>query len=160
MERRERFDTTAASAETTENVPSEVIVLENDVKYAVDMACGHKLALRRSARKSAGDARDVARKKVLDVCCYTEGSRSTALGGASSVTAVDSSDAALTVAARNAELNDVQDKVRFVRADAFDFMQSELGAGRAAAATSSSSTLRNSPRASHPSRRRFQSTSD
>ena len=124
----------ATGAEATENVPSEVIVLENDVKYAVDMACGHKTGFYVDQRENRLAMREMSRgKKVLDVCCYTGGfALNAALGGASSVTAVDSSDAALTVAARNAELNDVQDKVRFVRADAFDFMQSELDAGAAA----------------------------
>ncbi len=119
----------ATGAEATENVPSEVIVLENDVKYAVDMACGHKTGFYVDQRENRLAMREMSRgKKVLDVCCYTGGfALNAALGGASSVTAVDSSDVALTVAARNAELNDVQDKVRFVRADAFDFMQSELG---------------------------------
>jgi len=123
----------ATGAAATENIPSEVIVLENDVKYAVDMAGGHKTGFYVDQRENRLAMREMSRgKKVLDVCCYTGGfAINAALGGASSVTAVDSSDAALTVAARNAELNDVQDKVRFVRADAFDFMQRELDDGAA-----------------------------
>lgn len=118
----------ATGAAATGTIPSEVIVLENDVKYAVDMAGGHKTGFYVDQRENRLAMREMSRgKKVLDVCCYTGGfAINAALGGASSVTAVDSSDAALTVAARNAELNDVQDKVRFVRADAFDFMQREL----------------------------------
>ena len=123
----------AASGESAGDVPGEVRVRENGIEYAVDMAGGHKTGFYVDQRDNRFAVRELSKgKKVLDVCCYTGGfSLNAALGGAESVTAVDSSEAALTVAKRNAELNSVQDKIEFVRADAFDFMQDAIDAGGA-----------------------------
>lgn len=123
----------AATGESAGAVPGEVLVRENGIEYAVDMAGGHKTGFYVDQRDNRFAIRDLSKgKKVLDVCCYTGGfSLNAALGGAESVTAVDSSEAAITVARRNAELNSVQDKIEFVRADAFDFMQDAIDAGGA-----------------------------
>ena len=110
-----------------------VTVIENGVKYEVDLTKGHKTGFYVDQRDNRKVMREIARgKRVLDVCCYTGGfALNAALGGASDVVAVDSSESALDMARKNAELNGVQDKVNFVRADAFDFMQAEIDAGRA-----------------------------
>ena len=123
----------ATGAEVGEVVPGEVQVLEDGVQYAIDIAGGHKTGFYVDQRDNRKLMRDIARgKRVLDVCCYTGGfALNAALGGASGVVAVDSSESALDMARKNAELNGVQDKVNFVRADAFDFMQAEIDAGRA-----------------------------
>ena len=64
---------------------------------------------------------------MLDTYCYSGGfSINAALGGALSVTAVDSSQPAVTAAIRNLELNRYQlepQTVKFVKADALEFMQ-------------------------------------
>ena len=108
-------------------------MLEDGVQYAIDIAGGHKTGFYVDQRDNRKLMREIARgKRVLDVCCYTGGfALNAALGGASDVVAVDSSESALDMARKNAELNGVQDKVNFVRADAFDFMQAEIDAGRA-----------------------------
>lgn len=123
----------ATGEEIAEGIPSEVHVVENGVKYVVDMAGGHKTGFYVDQRDNRAALREMVRgKRVLDVCCYTGGfALSAALGGAASVTAVDSSESALAVAAKNAELNGVADKIEFVRADAFDFMQDALDSGAA-----------------------------
>jgi len=120
----------AATGEATA-IPGEVRVFENGVQYAIDIEHGHKTGFYVDQRENRMAIRDLSRgKKVLDVCCYTGGfALNAAVGGATSVVAVDSSDAALRVAARNAELNNVQDKINFVRADAFDFMQEAIDRG-------------------------------
>ena len=123
----------ATGAKVGEAVPSDVKVLEDGVQYAIDIAGGHKTGFYVDQRDNRKVMREIARgKRVLDVCCYTGGfALNAALGGASDVVAVDSSESALDMARKNAELNGVQDKVNFVRADAFDFMQAEIDAGRA-----------------------------
>lgn len=59
-------------------------------------------------------------KKLLDAFCYTGAAAiQAALGGATDVLAMDSSQAALDEAAQNAKLNGVEGKVRFEKADSF-----------------------------------------
>lgn len=67
-------------------------------------------------------------KRVLDLCCYHGGFalHAAKIGGARSVTAVDSSAAALDIAQTNAELNNCEDEVKFVHSDITDFMQSAI----------------------------------
>eukprot|EP00798_Chlamydomonas_sp_ICE-L_P007610 gene7610-764_t len=69
-------------------------------------------------------------KKVLDLCCYSGGfSIAAALAGAESVIGVDSSAVAIELASSNANLNGVEDKVQFVKADVTDHMKEALEAG-------------------------------
>lgn len=60
---------------------------------------------------------------MLDTFCYSGGfSIAAAKGGASHVTAVDSSDPALSLARRNTELNGVSELVTFEQADVLDYL--------------------------------------
>mmetsp|Transcript_9389 Transcript_9389/g.23920 ORF Transcript_9389/g.23920 Transcript_9389/m.23920 type:complete len:481 (+) Transcript_9389:168-1610(+) len=69
-------------------------------------------------------------KRVLDLCCYSGGfGIRAALHGATHVTCVDSSEAALALGRRNAELNGVE--VEFIKADIKPFMQEAAAAGHA-----------------------------
>jgi 23S rRNA G2069 N7-methylase RlmK/C1962 C5-methylase RlmI len=69
---------------------------------------------------------------VLDVCCHGGGfGISAAAAGAAAVTGVDSSAPALALAGTNAALNGVEDRVRWVRADALRFMREAAGGGLA-----------------------------
>ena len=62
-------------------------------------------------------------KTVLDTFCYSGGfSVSAVKGGASHVTAVDSSEPALSLAKRNMELNGVAESVSFEQADVLDYL--------------------------------------
>ena len=72
--------------------------------------------------------------RVLDLCCYSGGfALNAALGGATRVTGVDSSAAALALARDNAALNGLSpEQCSFVEADALDYMRDELAAGRGA----------------------------
>jgi len=112
-------------------IPGETRVFENGVQYAVDIEHGHKTGFYVDQRENRMAIRDASKgKKVLDICCYTGGfALNAAVGGAASVVAVDSSESALRVAEKNAELNKVLDKIKFVRADAFDFMQEAIDRG-------------------------------
>ncbi len=62
-------------------------------------------------------------KKVCDCFSHTGGfALNAALGGASEVTAVDVSKTALDEALENAKLNHLEDRMKFVQADVFDFL--------------------------------------
>jgi len=107
-----------------------VVIQENGVKFAVDLAKGHKTGFFCDQRDNRlALARLAPGKRVLDVCCYTGGFAvySAKLGQAAEVTAVDLDEKALAVARQNAKLNDA--RVQFTHADAFDFLR-QAGAER------------------------------
>ncbi|KAG2451961.1 hypothetical protein HYH02_003734 [Chlamydomonas schloesseri] len=67
---------------------------------------------------------------VLDLCCYSGGfALSAAAAGASRVVGVDSSDAAVQLAADNAQLNGLAGVASFVRADVSDYMREAVQQG-------------------------------
>ena len=102
-----------------------VTVIENGVKYEVDLTKGHKTGFYVDQRDNRAEVRalGVGKGKVLDVCCYTGVfAINAALGGASAVTGVDSSPLALDIARRNAEVNGVAGAINFVQADAFNYL--------------------------------------
>ncbi|CAN0025168.1 unnamed protein product [Discosporangium mesarthrocarpum] len=62
--------------------------------------------------------------------CYSGGfALNAALGGATEVVAVDSSESALEAGRNNAERNGLGDKIRFHRSDALQFMQAVAAEG-------------------------------
>ena len=75
--------------------------------------------------------REIAnRKSVADLCCYSGGfAIYAALGGATRVVGVDSSQQAVDLATSNAALNGVDGVCRFVKADASDWMDEAIKAG-------------------------------
>jgi 23S rRNA (cytosine1962-C5)-methyltransferase len=97
--------------------PETIAILENGVRYAVDIRRGHKtgfyLDQRDSRRQLAGLVRGFVQShgrapRVLNCFCYTGGfSLAAALAGAGEVMSVDSSADALALAQRNAALNGV-----------------------------------------------------
>jgi 23S rRNA (cytosine1962-C5)-methyltransferase len=114
-------------------LPEEpVIVEEGERRFAVDIRIGQKTGFYLDQRVNRSRvAAYAANRTMADVCTYTGGfAVSTARAGARSVTAVDTSQPALDLAARNAELNGVADRVTFARADAFDWLEAEAAAGR------------------------------
>jgi 23S rRNA (cytosine1962-C5)-methyltransferase len=108
--------------ETNAAAPRTVKIRENEVRYEVDFAEGHKTGFfcdQRENRKAI--ARFTPGARVLDLCCYTGGFSLCAkvLGGAEEVTSVDLDEVALAQARRNANLN--QARLKFVHADAFAY---------------------------------------
>jgi len=104
----------------------ELWIEENDAKYLVDLKRGQKTGWffdQRISRKQMMPF--VKNKTVLDVFSYT-GSWSicAAKAGASQVTAIDVSQAALDNLAKNATENNVQEKIETLCEDAFTAMQS------------------------------------
>ncbi len=101
-----------------------VIIMENGVKYRVDIAEGQKtgffLDQKYNRRAAAALAQGL---HVLDCFTHTGAFALNCLkNGAASVTCVDASQEALDRARENAELNGVLDRMTFVRADALKWL--------------------------------------
>ena len=125
-----------ASVRTLENLPSYAdlgvgeygappIVREGGLEFEIDPVGGQKTGWFYDQRENRDRlARLVAGKRVLDVFSYLGawGMRAAAFG-ASEVVCVDASQAAVDAIGRNAERNGFADRVRAVRADAFDHLK-------------------------------------
>lgn len=107
-------------------VPDEVSLVENGVKLLAPVKEGQKTGWFYDHRGSRAElARLVKGKRVLDVFSYVGGwGVQAAAFGAAEVTCVDASAFALEGVARNAALNDVQDRVRTLQGDAFEILAS------------------------------------
>ncbi|HOZ18123.1 MAG TPA: class I SAM-dependent rRNA methyltransferase [Candidatus Fermentibacter daniensis] len=90
-----------------EEPPVEIEIDEAGARLLVDVRNGHKTGFYLDQAENRIGSRAFMRgRKVLNCFCYTGGfSVSAAMGGAVSVTSVDSSRPALETAARNMELN-------------------------------------------------------
>lgn len=109
-----------------------VFVAEHGLRYGVDLAGGQKTGFFLDQRENRRAAAAYFRgRSVLDVCCYSGGFAlaAAALGGAREVLGLDSSEAAITLARANAELNGLAN-VRFETADCFDRLRTLAAEGR------------------------------
>ena len=112
------------------SLQGEIEIMENGVKYLVNLVDGHKTGFyvdQRDNRSFVGELSKINNGKsdfsVLDCCTYTGGfAINAAVAGCKNVTAVDSSKIVLSIAARNAELNNVHDSINFVPSDVFDYL--------------------------------------
>ncbi|MBO4470896.1 MAG: class I SAM-dependent rRNA methyltransferase [Clostridia bacterium] len=108
-------------------VPDRVQIVENGVKFWVDVKEGQKTGFFLDQKENrAAIAPFVKDKRVLD--CFTHtGSFALHAGhyGAAEVTGVDISEYACTFATENAKLNGLEDRVRFVTANAFDLLSDQ-----------------------------------
>lgn len=97
-------------------------LIENGVRFIADPAGGQKTGWFFDHRENrARVARLSPGLRVLDVYAYLGGfGIQAAAVGAAEVVCIDRSQPALDLAARSAELNDVAERCRFVRAEAFD----------------------------------------
>ena len=105
--------------------PAQVIIEENHARYQVDILNGQKTGWFYDHRNSRQLLANFAEnKRVLDLFCYTGAwGIPAALNGAAEVTGVDVSESALAMAASNAALNQVADKMQFVKSDVFEFLK-------------------------------------
>ncbi len=112
-------------------VPDRVEMVENGVRFLVDVKQGQKTGFFLDQKENrAAIAPFVKGQTVLD--CFTHtGSFALHAGhyGAAEVTGVDISGYACAFAAENARLNGLQDRVRFVEANAFDLLAEKSRAG-------------------------------
>ncbi|MEW4530571.1 class I SAM-dependent rRNA methyltransferase [Maioricimonas sp. JC845] len=112
----------ADSLATGSEPPRPLFVEENGLQFGVDVVEGQKTGFYFDQRDNrAAVARYLKGASVLDMFCYTGGFSIAAakLGDARRVRGVDSSESALDMARRNAELNGVSSQVSFEQGDAF-----------------------------------------
>ncbi|NLX13537.1 MAG: class I SAM-dependent rRNA methyltransferase [Phycisphaerales bacterium] len=130
-ERVQRHEGFQAQTMESENLPSSVKISENQVRFRVDFAQGHKTGFfcdQRDNRQRL--SRLTSGCRVLDLCCYSGGFGLYAkvLGRAEHVTCVDLDENAVEMARRNAHLNET--RIDLVHADAFPYMRQMLANGR------------------------------
>lgn len=112
-------------------VPDRVEMTENGIRFWVDVKQGQKTGFFLDQKENrAAIAPFVKDKRVLD--CFTHtGSFALHAGkyGAREVTGVDISEYACAFATENARLNGLENRVRFVAANAFDLLAEQSRAG-------------------------------
>lgn len=103
---------------------TKVEIVENGVKYLVDVAEGQKTGFFLDQKNNrAAIHRFCKGKKVLDCFTHTGSfALNAGIAGADSVLGVDASQLAVTQAEENARLNHLEDKVRFQCADVFELL--------------------------------------
>lgn len=107
-------------------------IVEDGARFAIDLVGGQKTGFFLDQRLNRGRVRDLARGmgRVLNTFCYTGGfSIAAALGGAEEVVSVDISPEAIALAERNARLNGVEDRCKWLAANAFDSLRELERAG-------------------------------
>ena len=115
----------------SEGLPGSVKLIEHGVRFQIDFEQGHKTGFFCDQRENRLQlARMVGDADVLDLCCYTGGFGLYAkvLGKAREVTCIDLDERAITLAQRNANLNQV--RLDAVQADAFTYMRQMQSNGR------------------------------
>lgn len=108
---------------------TRTVIEENGIRYAVDFANGQKTGFYLDQKYNRRAVAAISKgRRVFDLCTHTGSFSLNALaGGAISSVAVDVSESALDNAkinvGLNAELNGPGDRVEFVCADVFDFLE-------------------------------------
>lgn len=103
---------------------TKTIIDENGLKLNVDVENGQKTGYFLDQKANRVLLRNMAKgKRVLDCFSHTGGfALNAAYGNASEVTAVDVSQTALDQALANARLNHVEERMSFVKADVFQYL--------------------------------------
>ncbi|HYL17833.1 MAG TPA: class I SAM-dependent methyltransferase [Burkholderiales bacterium] len=108
-----------------------IVFEENGLRFRVDLQHGHKTGFYLDQRDNRALVRSLAAgREVLDCFCYTGAFTASALaGGASAVTAIDSSAESLATAAAHMELNGLAG-AQIVEADVFQTLRRLRDQGR------------------------------
>jgi 23S rRNA (cytosine1962-C5)-methyltransferase len=112
--------------------PRPLVITEHGVRYGVDVVEGQKTGFFLDQRDNRqAFLRYLEGPRVLDVCCYTGGFAMNAARHASApeVLAMDISEPALAIARDNAARNELADRIRFQRSDAFKGLEELRAAG-------------------------------
>ena len=101
------------------------VITENGIKITVDVENGQKTGYFLDQKNNRMLVQKLSyNKRVLDCFSHTGGfALNAAKGGAKSVTAVDVSKTALDQGYCNAKQNALEDKIRFVQADVFEYLK-------------------------------------
>ncbi len=107
------------------DAPSEVLLIENETQFYAPILEGQKTGWFYDHRNNRKLLQQFAKDKtVLDIFSYIGGwGIEAATAGAKEVLCIDSSEFALGYLKRNAELNNVQDKIHAMHDDAFDALK-------------------------------------
>ena len=107
------------------HVSPQTIINENGIQLQVDIENGQKTGYFLDQKSNRVLLRNIARdKRVLDCFSHTGGfALNAAYGKAKAVTAVDVSNVALQQGYQNAKLNHLEDKIQFIQADVFDYLE-------------------------------------
>ena len=117
---------------------TKIQILENGVKYNVDVENGQKTGFfldqkgNRMAMQTLVRRLKAVGEKVRVLDCFTHTGSfalNCGLGGADSVVGVDASDLAVEQARENAELNGLSDRVSFMTADVLDLLPKLIDEG-------------------------------
>ncbi len=103
---------------------TKVQILENGVKYTVDVEDGQKTGFFLDQKNNRASIHKICRgKKVLDCFTHTGSfALNAGIAGAASVLGVDASLTGIRQAEENAKLNQLEDRVKFICADVFDLL--------------------------------------
>ncbi len=106
--------------------PTQTIINENGLKIHVDVENGQKTGYFLDQKSNRVLLRNMSYgKRVLDCFSHTGGfALNAAFGEATHVDAVDVSQTALDQGYRNAVENNIQERMSFIKADVFDYLQS------------------------------------
>ncbi len=116
-----------------ENPSTDLIVTENQIAYHVDVENGQKTGFFLDQKYNRLAVSRLAKgKRVLDCFTHTGSfALNAAAGGAEHVTGLDISADAVAMAEKNAALNQLSDKVTFVKADVFAYLTAKEKEGGA-----------------------------
>lgn len=108
----------------TEEFDTNVQIVENGVKYIVDLANGQKTGFFLDQKENRAAIHRICKgRDVLDCFTHTGSfALNAGIAGAKSVLGVDVSEYAIDCAKKNAELNGLQDTVKFECHNAFDIL--------------------------------------
>ncbi len=108
----------------TEPFDTSVEIIENGVKYIVDVKDGQKTGFFLDQKNNRAAIHSICKgKKVLDCFTHTGSfALNAGIAGASSVLGVDASETAIQCARKNAALNHLEDVIQFRTADVFDLL--------------------------------------
>lgn len=141
------FSASLANAEQTEidadasfeqSLKDGTVIKENDIKYVIPqsaMCVGQKSGFYADQSDQRCKIRQIVQRRpgvsVLDCYCYSGGfAISAALGGAGSVTAVDTSSFGIAMGRQNAIMNGVSDNITWIEEDASLFMKKAATEGK------------------------------
>lgn len=103
----------------------EIIIEENGAQFKINIMEGQKTGWFYDHRNSRAQCAALSKnQRVLDLFCYSGAwGIPAAIAGANEVVCVDSSESALAMAMISAKLNNVGDKMQFVRSDVFEYLK-------------------------------------
>ena len=103
---------------------TDVEIVENGVKYMVDVKDGQKTGFFLDQKNNRAAIHQICKDaRVLDCFTHTGSfALNAAIAGAKEVTGVDASELAVNQARKNAELNNVSDRAKFICEDVFELL--------------------------------------